>query len=420
METEKLYLGSSCSNYYLNESSYNDYLSTKVSNEKRIFEALSETFIVNESATEKQRVAKLTALYEAKLGDKVKSGWNKFINFIKSTFAKFMESMTSILSDEKGYLEKYKDIILKKTLKIEYSYTGDYAEGIKRINNTQLPVFNYGQHSNTLKQDGYGPIMKQLVPNLEYDDGATLAEMCKSYFLVTNSGQKDVNAQNPPNMTDMYNFCYNFNKIKSICDKDISHLENSTTAINNAIRAKLNEAVNILLQEADGENNNNNQQNNNNNNTNADPNTTSNPNLNIKNTNPTANASSYNNRDQVSDEEKNKNAEDVKNAGEKSEDIDTMVNKWITVCRNIITAKWTAAEQIAKDYMAIIRAHVRSYVGKADDKADNKNVQQGTDYNNNNNSNNNNGGNKKYNSKGKEAPKGYHYDNNDNLVKDTQ
>ena len=52
-------------------------------------------------------------------------------------------------------------------------------------------------------------------------------------------------------------------------------------------------------------------------------------------------------------------------------------------------------------------------------KADNKNVQQGTDYNNNNNSNNN-GGNKKYNSKGKEAPKGYHYDNNDNLVKDTQ
>ena len=57
-----------------------------------------------------------------------------------------------------------------------------------------------------------------------------------------------------------------------------------------------------------------------------------------------------------------------------------MISKWITVCRTIITAKWTASEQIAKDYMALIRAHVRSYVGTKEDKADNQAAKQGTNY----------------------------------------
>ena len=53
----------------------------------------------------------------------------------------------------------------------------------------------------------------------------------------------------------------------------------------------------------------------------------------------------------------------------------------MSVCRTIITAKWTAAEQIAKDYMAIIRAHVRSYVGNDKDTTDNISTKKGTKYN---------------------------------------
>ena len=74
----------------------------------------------------------IRAINEAKLGDKIKTRWQKFVAFIKNMFAKFIESMTNILYNEKDYLEKYKDIILKKKPKedMEYSYTGDYKEAV--------------------------------------------------------------------------------------------------------------------------------------------------------------------------------------------------------------------------------------------------------------------------------------------------
>ena len=92
---------------------------------------------------------------------------------------------------------------------------------------------------------------------------------------------------------------------------------------------------------------------------------------------------------ELTEDEVNKkvdNVNDAKTANanaaskESETDIDAMITKWISVCRTIITAKWTASEQIAKDYMALIRAHVRSYVGTKEDKADNKAASQGTNY----------------------------------------
>ena len=49
----------------------------------------------------------------------------------------------------------------------------------------------------------------------------------------------------------------------------------------------------------------------------------------------------------------------------------------------------TAQEAIAKDYMGIIRSHVRSYVGKTDDAANNQ-TQKSTNYNQQNNTEENN------------------------------
>ena len=68
----------------------------------------------------------------------------------------------------------------------------------------------------------------------------------------------------------------------------------------------------------------------------------------------------------------------AKSDNKESSDISKAADKWISVCRPLIAAKMTACQQIAKDYMEIIRAHVRSYGGvdkkskegnKAPDKA---------------------------------------------------
>ena len=63
-------------------------------------------------------------------------------------------------------------------------------------------------------------------------------------------------------------------------------------------------------------------------------------------------------------------------------------NLWRTVCQSVITAKMTAQEAIAKDYMGIIRSHVRSYVGKDSDIKDSE-QNQATNYNDNGNNNGN-------------------------------
>ena len=390
---EVLYLDHSGHDYSY-EASYHSYLSNKIYNENRLIDAINEKLIMNEAgATMRTKSAKLTAMYEAKLSDKVKGAWNKFITFIKTLYGKFMESMTNILVDEKKYLEKYKDIILGKRPKdIEFSYYGNFEEGIKRIINTEVPVFNYNAHKDALKAEGDSQVVKLIINGFNYDDGSTLADQLKEYFIAGEQGQRSGKFAEL-NFTDMYNFCYNFEKVKAVTDKDIAHLESSTQAIQNAINSQLNESairayVESVLLEADGDQNNNQQQQ-----TNTTQNTTTNTTTNTANNNNNGNkpntntnfsikTNSYENRDAV-----DTNSDDVKSqasaandAGEKKSDIDALVNKWITVCKAIITAKWTATEQISKDYMQIIRAHVRSYVGNDKDKADNARAKTGTNY----------------------------------------
>ena len=99
------------------ESIYKDYIFNKMVQEQSLQKMISAELIMTESTTLKTKERKLTALYEAKISDKIKSNWNKFIDFINSLFAKFGESITNIVSSYKDYLVKYKTIILSKGFK---------------------------------------------------------------------------------------------------------------------------------------------------------------------------------------------------------------------------------------------------------------------------------------------------------------
>ena len=61
-------------------------------------------------------------------------------------------------------------------------------------------------------------------------------------------------------------------------------------------------------------------------------------------------------------------------------EVDALVSKWTNICRNLIGAKLTAVETIAKDYMTIIRNHVRSYGGQDLKKVDDR-TETATNYN---------------------------------------
>ena len=141
---------------YMTSGIYESYIENQIANQERLAYYLREAGVISEAAA-----SNIIALNEAKLSDNIKAKWNKFLAFIKSIAAKFMESMSNLLLSEKSYLEKYKDIILKKKPRedLEYSYTGDYDEGIDRLIKTECPIFNYEKHAEALRKDGYADII---------------------------------------------------------------------------------------------------------------------------------------------------------------------------------------------------------------------------------------------------------------------
>ena len=136
---------------------------------------------------------------------------------------------------------------------------------------------------------------------------------------------------------------------------------------------------------------------NNNNNNNQGSNNNNNNNNNINVAKPgSVNTSPINSS--LDDDYKNKHDEnDYKQDGEQAakdgnnaDNVTKAFDNWRKVCQSVITAKMTAQQAIAKDYMGIIRAHVRSYVGRADNQEDNEQAGKPTNYAKNNKQQNNN------------------------------
>ena len=435
--TNEDFISIDSSSLFLYEAEYMEYLDTKISNQNNLFRAINRYTGMTEGAS--------MVMLES-VGDKVKSKWNKLVEFVKTMVSKFMESITNILLNEKDYLEKYKDIILKKPPKsdMKYSYTGDYKIGIDRLINTELPLFNYAAMAESLKKEGDYPVIQEIILKdkaFTYDADKSVASNFKDYFIAADKGTSS-GTFDQLKMVDLYNFCMNFKKMEDVVKKDQTRLNNSSSAIQAAMADEIRKAKAAATDAAhkpveenpDGGNAQD---------TTRPTHKISNPNGNkmkistgakqqqqtsggdnqnqtekqhtsftystnglnafsekvdVTNSDATKSMSTY------SDEnKKNDNAEaNAKGAaGELTKDgkpvteedaikeVDALVSKWTNICRNLIGAKLTAVETIAKDYMTIIRNHVRSYGGQDLKKVDDR-TEQGTNYQKSSNNNNQN------------------------------
>lgn len=422
--TNEDFISIDSSSLFLYEAEYMEYLDTKISNQNNLFRAINRYTGITEGAS--------MVMLES-VGDKVKSKWNKLVEFVKTMVSKFMESITNILLNEKDYLEKYKDIILKKPPKsdMKYSYTGDYKIGIDRLINTELPLFNYGAMAESLKKEGDYPVIQEIILKdkaFTYDADKSVATNFKEYFIAADKGTSS-GTFDQLKMVDLYNFCMNFKKMEDVVKKDQTRLDNSSSAIQAAMtdeirkaKAAANDAKNKPentedktpqdTEKAGGERKDGKMQV-----TGADKQqqqTGGGEQQGQNQTKPGEESSIYStnglnafsekvevtNSDATkamgtySDEnKKNDNAEaNAKGAaGELTKDgkpvteedaikeVDALVSKWTNICRNLIGAKLTAVETIAKDYMTIIRNHVRSYGGQDLKKVDDR-TEKATNY----------------------------------------
>lgn len=435
--TNEDFISIDSSSLFLYEAEYMEYLDTKISNQNNLFRAINRYTGMTEGAS--------MVMLES-VGDKVKSKWNKLVEFVKTMVSKFMESITNILLNEKDYLEKYKDIILKKPPKsdMKYSYTGDYKIGIDRLINTELPLFNYGTMAESLKKEGDYPVIQEIILKdkaFTYDADKSVASNFKDYFIAADKGTSS-GTFDQLKMVDLYNFCMNFKKMEDVVKKDQTRLNNSSSAIQAAMVDEIRKAKAAATDAAHKPVEENPQDGGDTQDTTKSPikvNRDTSKNMKIStgakqqqqtsggdNQNQTekqhtsftyninglnafsekvevTNSDATKSMGTYSDEnKKNDNAEaNAKGAaGELTKDgkpvteedaikeVDALVSKWTNICRNLIGAKLTAVETIAKDYMTIIRNHVRSYGGQDLKKVDDR-TETATNYKKNSDNNQN-------------------------------
>lgn len=383
------------------KSLYNEYLFDKIAQEQTLQRMISRELIMTESTTLKTKERKLSMLYESKMGDTIKSKWNKFIDFINNLFAKFGESISNIALSYKNYLVKYRDIILNKAFKIKLTQAlpGDYNTGVDRCNKVVIPVFQYSdQNMKTLLSEDDEQIVKMIIKDseLEYDQAKNLNDILKDYFLGIDKGIVD-NLDNL-NRSDMYNFCLNADKIQSTQKKDMNALKSTTSVIERAITNE----VNKVNKEAYVMENKSNQPkpnstatasgqstDHNNNNQNKEAGKDNVAKAGSVNTSPINSSLDDNYKGTTKEDDYKQDGQQAANDGQDAGDIAKAFDAWRKVCQAVISAKMTAQQAILKDYMGIIRAHVRSYVGKQDNPEDNQSAGKPTNYAKNNNQQNN-------------------------------
>lgn len=247
IQSNTLVLNKNTAHDYTLESTYYTYIENRIEQELRINTLISECTILNESGIGlKTKTKRIAALYEAKMSDSIKDKFKKFVEFMKNLFAKFTVNIRKIFQDQKGYLDKYREIITKRkgSSEIQVSYYGNYDKGCQRITKVHISDFKYKELKATLgekkeKDEAYaaffnGGTINTFVTGLDgfnYDENVALKDQFKEYFIGGEDGQQS-KKMSDMNLQTMFNFCYDYESTIKEFEKDTKALDSSVNKLN--------------------------------------------------------------------------------------------------------------------------------------------------------------------------------------------
>ena len=328
----------------------------------------------------------------------IQQKWNMLLQFLEQLFKRFQEAITNILYSNKGYLDKYRTIILNTPWSNTqtFQYEGNYKVAITRCMNTPVPEFNYETYADSLRANGYGPAIQRFMAGkgFKYDESNNnLPNQFKSYFLALEyeTTRGTFSQLNP---REIFDFCYNINQITSIINKDRDTMKRGSNALlmaankeirlhsvkpntNTEVKTNTNQVSNVSGTNNTGMNT-----------TTGGTNTSTNVNASnvyiddtgkwvtlneadmktdIIRSNPADNVSKSTTNPNTNlkistDGQEMKSGSDQLKSPSLSSDMNNIMNKWTMLCKSLISAKLTALQKIGKDYMAIIRAHVKNTI----------------------------------------------------------
>ena len=208
---------------YSQEAAYFTYLRNKDMCQQRVNRMIEESLILTDDQMAiSEKVDSLISINEG-ITDKVEDAWNKFKNFINKIWNKFLEFISRTVNSDKNYLEKYKEIILKREYKAsDFDVDDDYNVGIHNISTFQIWSPNVQEVNQIPDADDDATVKKvQVLVMKGYanNQNQDFSEYCKTYFK-GGTGKSFTYDKGTIRMASLFDYCYNYDKIKRSIEKN--------------------------------------------------------------------------------------------------------------------------------------------------------------------------------------------------------
>jgi hypothetical protein len=387
----------------IEEVNYRMFLMNQVAEQQKMDRYIQECLAIAEGSNVYDKICVLNE----GIGDKISEWWQKFKAFMARVWGKFVENVTKLATSDKGYCEKYKDIILKKPLKEDHFpiEMKPCNVGVSRIVNAHLPIYSTNMLDKINLTDGDKNVAFKKFLLHDYNGDVEFQDFAKDYFIGGSEEQKY--ESHAINMTDLYNFCTTYDNIVKNIKTDNDNLSKAVTSIEAAMKMQTPKPTPTTTQPTSTKPADTTTKDDNNlskkvgdgdtgatngkvvdhqsyrfnsdgktysavyeqyitelqtadNKTAGTGGTAPNPNNNL-------NSATKNNVDKAHDT----SSEDQRQAALNKETDQSVEQKgriYTQTGMQFLTAKMTAAEFIKKEYMSIIKMHVQDYVGTNDTK----------------------------------------------------
>ena len=235
-------------NSYVDKMAYANFLFEQERNTIKLNAFISECLCIAEGGNIYDGIK---AINEG-ISDKAGSAWDKVMDFLRRMWGKFVENMTNLFNSNGYYLEKYKDIILKKPIKFTEKITmPNYFNGIKNIVGVKIPLLNVQSLEriplNAEDKTGMDNLRTEFMnawkngKPADNPNGKEFKAWAVDYFKGLGNSEVDFTASQI-NMTDMYNFCHDSKNITSTLEKDKSAIERANKEFADEVKNVMSKA----------------------------------------------------------------------------------------------------------------------------------------------------------------------------------
>ena len=206
---------------YSQQYEYLTFLAERTTQQVRMERIINEAVLIGEGADTIENIE----LIQESFSESVKKVIHKLLTFIGKLWGKFIEAMNTLIKNDKAYLERYKDIILKKKPADDIIIYDYYNGGIQLLLNNSCPQLTdqdiNAEEGNSVLDDKNTFITQRFRDFTKFGKGPfdSITDLATAAF--RGGGDEVSKVAANINMTDMYNYCINYGSLKDKIQRDI-------------------------------------------------------------------------------------------------------------------------------------------------------------------------------------------------------